>query len=89
MTPGSKHALDLVAKGYVAVAVAYCFYSWVVPPFSAPRSVRIAIAVIGFGLCVWLPERFTDSPYAVPLLKVFGTIGITVMMYFIHIQATQ
>jgi len=79
----------MTAKAYVALAIAYCVYIWTAIALPGPRSLRTAIAVIGFGLCVWLPERFTENPYAVPLLKVFGVIGTTVMLLVIHTQGTQ
>lgn len=72
MTSKPNYLLDLAIKTYVAVAAMYSLYVWIVGPFSGPRSWRIAGAAIAFGLCVWLRERFTDNPFAVPLLKVFG-----------------
>ncbi len=81
--------LGVAAKAYVAVAIAYCVYIWTVGPYAGTASLRTAVAVIAFGLCVWLPERFTKNPYAVPLLEVFGVSGTTVMVSVIHTQGTQ
>ncbi|MDX1439237.1 MAG: hypothetical protein R3284_04975 [Rubricoccaceae bacterium] len=89
MTPQSKFILDMVAKAYVAIAIAYCVYIWTAGTLSGRASLRTAIAVIGFGLCTWLPERFTENPIAVPLLKIFGVVGTTVMVLVIHTQSTQ
>ena len=86
MKAQTKYALDVLAKGYVALAVAYSLYLWFSGPFSGPRSWRIVFAVVAFGVCVWLPERASDNPYVVPLLKVFGVIGTTVMLLVLHQQ---
>ena len=84
----SKFILDLTAKAYVALAIAYCVYVWTAGPMSGSASLRTAIAVIALGLCVWLPERFTENRFAVPLLKVFGVFGTTVMLFVVHEQGT-
>lgn len=89
MTPQTRFLLDMTAKAYVALAISYCVYIWTAGALSGPRSLRTAIAVIGFGLCVWLPERFTENAYAVPLLKIFGVFGMTVMLLVVHTQGTQ
>lgn len=89
MTPRTKFLLDMAAKAYVALAIAYCTYLWSLGTLSGRASLRTAVAVIGFGLCTWLPERFTENPIAVPLLKLFGVFGTTVMLLVVHAQSTQ
>jgi hypothetical protein len=89
MTRELRFVLGAAAKAYVTVAIAYCVYIWTVGPYAGSASLRTAVAVIAFGLCVWLPERFTKNPYAVPLLEVFGVFGTTVMVSVIHTQGTQ
>jgi hypothetical protein len=89
MTAQGKFLLDLVAKVYVALALAYCVYIWTVVLPLGTASLRTAIAVIAFSLCVWLPERFTENRFAMPMLKVFGVVGMTVMLVVIHKQSSQ
>ena len=89
MTPHGKHVLGIVAKAYVTLAIAYCVYVWTAGQNPRTGSLRTAIAVIGFGLCVWLPERFTENRFAVPLLMVFGVVGTTVMVFIVHTQGAQ
>jgi hypothetical protein len=86
MSSEAKFVLDLVAKTYVALAIAYCVYVWTAVALSGTTSLRTAIAVIALGLCVWLPERFTENRHAIPLLKAFGVFGVTVMVLVIHGQ---
>ena len=78
--------LGIVAKAYVVLAIAYCVYVWTAGESARSGSLRTAIAVIGFGLCAWLPERFTDNRFAVPLLMAFGVVGTTVMVIVVHTQ---
>ena len=89
MSPHGKFLLDMAAKAYVALAIAYCVYIWTAESSSGSGSLRTAIAVIGLGLCVWLPERFTENRFAVPLLKVFGVFGTTVILLVVRAQGTQ
>ena len=89
MTLQTKYVLELIAKAYVALAIAYFVYIWTAGSNPRTGSLRTAIAAIGFGLCVWLPERFTENRYAVPLLMVFGVLGTTVMLFVIHTQGNQ
>ncbi len=89
MTAQGKFLLDLIAKVYVALALAYCVYIWTVVLPLGTASLRTAIAVIAFSLCVWLPERFTENRFAMPMLKVFGVVGMTVMLVVIHKQSSQ
>jgi len=89
MTPQSKFLIDIVAKAYVSIAIVYCVYIWTADSLSGRGSLRTAIAVIGFALCAWLPERFTENPIAVQLLKIFGVFGTTVMLLVIHTQSIQ
>jgi len=86
MSPEGRFILDLIAKAYVALAISYCVYIWTVVALSGSASLRTAIAVIALGLCVWLPERFTQNRHAIPLLKAFGVFGVTVMLLVIHGQ---
>jgi len=88
MSPQGKFVLDLTAKAYVAIAIAYCAYVWTAVALSGSTSLRTAIAVIAFGLCVWLPERFTENRLAIPLLKGFGVFGTTIMLLVVHGQST-
>ena len=89
MNPQGKFLLDLAAKAYVAVVITYCVYIWIEGALSGSTSLRTAIAVIALGLCVWLPERFTENRFAIPLLKCFGVFGITVMLLVIHEHGTK
>ena len=83
-----KFVLEIFAKAYVVLAVTYCVYIWTAGPSAPSGSLRTAIAVIGFGLCVWLPERFTENRFAVPLLMTFGVFGTTVMLFVVHANGT-
>ena len=89
MTAQGRFLLDLTAKAYVVLALAYCVYIWTaaLPPGTA--SLRTAVAVIAFFLCVWLPERFTENRFAMPMLKVFGVVGITIMLVVVHEQSSR
>lgn len=78
--------LAIIAKTYVVLAIASCVYVWTAGQNPRTGSLRTAFAVIGFGLCVWLPERFTENRFAVPLLMVFGVVGTTVMVIVVHTQ---
>jgi len=89
MTAQGKFLLDLIAKVYVTLALAYCVYIWTVVLPLGTASLRTAIAAIAFPLCVWLPERFTDNRFAMPMLKVFGVVGTTIMLAVIHEQSSQ
>jgi hypothetical protein len=89
MIAQGKFLLDLIAKVYVALTLAYCVYIWTVVLPLGSASLRTAIAVIAFSLCVWLPERFTENRFAMPMLKVFGVVGMTVMLVVIHKQSSQ
>ena len=89
MKPQIALTLDVLTKGYVALAGAYSLYIWSVGPFSGPRSGRIAIAVVAFVLCALLAERFTENQHAVPLLKALGVLGVTIMLMVLHQQGGQ
>ena len=89
MTAQGKFLLDLIAKAYVTLAMAYCVYIWTVVLPLGSASLRTAIAVIAFFLCVWLSDRFTENRFAIPMLKVFGVVGMTIMLVAIHEQSSQ
>ena len=88
MNQQGKFVLAMIAKAYVALAIAYCVFVWTAGPKAPSGSLRTAIAVIGFGLCVWLPERFTENRFAVPLLMAFGVFGTTIMLFVVHANGT-
>ena len=88
MNQRGKLVLEMIAKAYVVLAIAYCVYVWTAGPKAPNGSLRTAIAVIGFGLCVWLPERFTENRFAVPLLMAFGVFGTTIMLFVVHANGT-
>lgn len=82
-----KLLLFYLARFYAVFAVAYCVYIWLAVQ-THHASIRTAIALLAFAVCVLLPERFATHSLSETLIALFGLTGTTVLLLVTISQAT-
>lgn len=72
---------------YSLIALIYCVYRSVFHPVVGARNLKIAVAAIVLAGMVWMAEAIADSNDMELPLKIFGTIGISIIPYHLYQQA--